>query len=174
MRKMPFLLVGLAVTMVGCATMMMGGRATIPDQNRVFQNETGISMTTLSRSLFSFSNNYGEAYHEEMYRAYMAGQVLLFVDESQQEKARYTRTDEGWEVTINSASADYDTGSKWMYLTLILGTIAQIESEGLEGSDEARARFFEAPSGWSEDFTSLYAEPWFEARELNFAVGIVE
>ena len=175
MKKLGFISIIVAIFMLSsCASILMGGVAKVPEQNRSFQAETDVNMTVLSRALFSFSNKFEEEYHKNIYESYMDGRVLFYYDETQAEKAVYELTDEIWSVTINSEFIGYDSSSKWMYMTLILGTIAQLESEGLKSSDEARERFFESPKDWSSDFTSLYGAEWFREKELDFADGAIQ
>jgi|GEM_PF-6509500 len=111
MKKIAILCLSILIFGISCVSMPLS------QENRDFQNKTGINLTFVARGIYSQAYSHQNQDYGDIYNKLITNNIILSVDEAQEEWATYICEDEIIYITINNLYSKYTNHSNNAFLT---------------------------------------------------------
>jgi hypothetical protein len=146
------------------------GASALSNENKLFQQESGIDLTFVKRGLFSMKYTYENSMVELYYKSLLNNNLVYSVDDGKAEFAQQKITDDTVRIVINGQFQNYTGHEKAVLLVASTSALALLRDSNFN-KNEIMNMFFKII--WDYDATydgnrmpNIKNTPWFKNENI--------
>jgi hypothetical protein len=142
------------------------GASKLSDENKLFQQESGINLTYVKRGLYSLIYDSPNSMIELYYKSLLNNSLVFSVDDSKAEFAQQNITDDTIRIVINGQYQNYTDYEKMALLVASTSTLALLRDPNFS-KNEITNMFFEIIGYYdAARIPGIVNTEWFKNRNL--------